>query len=211
MNLKEAFRYQTYLDTLMSGCQSYITTPDHCLKTTEFHHKSVRNPDAADEEKVVEKENPYRISDIIAFAQWLIEQKITLTEAISSAKSLLTHNVDALVESNKFRQRIAGSMNAMLTQSRARKMTIQRQDYKFNAEGNQMAYNYDVDIATEELFDRSVVKRITFQLMAAADEVSAEVDSIMINTNVYYTPTLNVNGTFEDAMDAYLTFSKEET
>jgi len=211
MNLKEAFRYQTYLDTLMNGCQLYITTPDHCLKTTEFHHKSVRNPDAADEEKVVEKENPYHISDVIAFAQWLIEQKITLTEAISIAKSYLPHNVDALVESNKFRQRIAGSMNAMLGQLKARKVTTHRQDYKFNAEGNQMAYNYDVDIVNEELFDRSVVKRMVIQMMAAADETSAEIDSIMVNTDVLYAPRLSVNGTFEDAMDAYLTFSKDET
>ncbi len=48
MNLKEAFRYQNFLDTLLNGAVSSLTHPNHCLKVTKTHHCSKANSEAED-------------------------------------------------------------------------------------------------------------------------------------------------------------------
>lgn len=205
MNLKESFRYQSFLDSMMTNGRAYIGNADHCLTTKEIHHKSARNPDAADEEKIVEKEVPFHVNDIIEFMEWLIGEKMLLTESIGRAKAKLSNDMDALVESNKYRQSLAAAMKHMLMY-KSRKATTQLQDYKFNNEGNQMAYIYDVDMVYEENFNRDQIKNRIRELMASADEISTEIDSILINTEVDKIPLLDVNGDFEDCVKKFISY-----
>lgn len=205
MNLKESFRYQSFLDSMMTNGKAYISNADHCLTTKEIHHKSTRNPDAADEEKIVEKEVPFHVNDVIEFMEWLIGQKMFLTEAIGKAKAGLPQNMDALVESNKHRQTLASAMKYMLNY-KSRKATTQQQDYKFNNEGNQMAYLYEVETVFEEKFNRDQIKKRIRELMESADEISTEIDSILINTKVDVYPMLDVNSDFEDCVRMFLSY-----
>lgn len=208
MNLKESFRYQKFLDSLMNSACAYLRNPDHYMQTTERHMRSKRNPDAIDEEKVIQKECPFQISDVVAFMQWLISEKEELTAKIGSAKAYLANDMDAMVESNKYRQRMAEYLSVMLNNKPCTEVT-QARDYKFNNEGNQMAYCYDVEVTKTATYDVAEVKHLARSLLTRADEVSSEIDAKMVNTSVDYRVILDINLDFEDAVTHYIAYRAE--
>ena len=53
MNLKESFRYQKFLDTMMNQARRSLCDPDHILKVTKKHLRNAANPDAENVEEVV--------------------------------------------------------------------------------------------------------------------------------------------------------------
>ena len=42
MNLKEGFRYQNFLNTLMAEAETYLFSDDHLFKTTKKHMRRTR-------------------------------------------------------------------------------------------------------------------------------------------------------------------------
>ena len=203
MNLKEAFRYQTFLnDRLNMACLS-VSSRDHAYKITKKHLRSKANPDAEDKEEIVDNGIFYPNDDVIRFMESLVGEKYKLTTAIDSAKSHLDIDIDASVESNKFRQRVANAIGRMLTFAKTSSKTKDN-DYKFNVEGNQTMYYYEVETDFEEAYDRDQAKLIWHRLTEDSDAVSSAVDSAMINTSVDYDPPYNVNDSFEDMMERFL-------
>ena len=45
MNLKESFRYQNFLEGMMSEAGSNLASREHCLTTIKRHLRSKANPD----------------------------------------------------------------------------------------------------------------------------------------------------------------------
>lgn len=84
------------------------------------------------------------------------------------------------------------------------KRTERGTDYKFNAEGNQTPYYYDIEVVTSENFDRAKAKAAAQSVIAKADEVSVAIDTALINTWVEYEAPFNVNDSFDDAMVTFL-------
>ena len=134
---------------------------------------------------------------------YLIDEREKLTTAVGNAKASIGFDLDAAVEANKFRQTVSRNVNMMLRHKGAKK-TERGMDYKFNAEGNQTTYYYDVEVVTTEAFDRAKAKNAVRDLISKADKTSAAIDSAMINTHVEYEPPFNVNDTFEDVMAEFL-------
>lgn len=87
----------------------------------------------------------------------------------------------------------------------SRRQQVERgTDYKFNVEGNQTMYYYDIEVEAKEAFDRSKAKEIMRNLIQDADKTSAEIDAAMINTQVEYDAPFDVNDSFEDVMTEFL-------
>ena len=76
--------------------------------------------------------------------------------------------------------------------------------YKFNTVGDQVQYTYDVKEVTTIDFDRNKVKGLGKRLIEEADKVSAQVDKLMVELNVEYSPEFSVNDSFEDAVTQFL-------
>lgn len=203
MNLKESFRYQNFLDKLMRDACSSIQSREHSFKITKFHNKTKANPDAVDLTEVVEVEDFIPNDDVIRFMQWLITEREKLTKAISAAKVAVGFDIDAAVETNKFRQAANAAVKRMLT-NRAVKRIECGKDYKFNAEGNQMPYFYDIEITSTEAYDRATSRDFMRAAIAEADKVSADIDSAMINSTVDYVARFDVNESFEDVMAKFI-------
>ena len=203
MNLKEAFRYQNYLESLMKNAQNSIVQRDHCLKVTETHLRSKANPDAIDVVKEAETtEDFFPNDDVIRLLVWLITEREKLSVAINKAKQTIGFDIDAAVESNKFRQRACVGIKGMLIY-KASKCVRTGQDYKFNNEGVQTPYVYEVEAVYEEAFDRQKSKEIMRSMLSEADEVSAKIDQAMVNTLVDYDVVYDVNESFEDVMEKF--------
>lgn len=203
MNLKESFRYQNFLEGKLNDARYSISDRTHALKITKVHCKKKANPDADDITEVVEVEDFIPNDDVIAFMCWLVTERQKLTEAICTAKASLGFSLDAAIEANKFRQYTAGAVKSMLKYSPSKK-TEQGRDYKFNVEGNQTPYYYDIETSHEEAFTRDTAKKVVRSMITAADKTSAEIDSAMINTVVDYEPTFDVNDSFEDVMSEFI-------
>lgn len=199
MNLKESFRYQNFLDSKLNEARYSIIDRNHALKVTKVHLKKKANPEADDITEVVEVEDFIPNDDVIKFMYWLVSERQKLTEAICAAKASLDFSLDAAIEANKFRQCTASAVKGMLKCAPSKKIE-QGRDYKFNVEGNQTPYYYEIETSFEEAFNRDTAKKVVREMITSADKTSAEIDSAMINTIVDYTPVFDVNDSFEDVM-----------
>lgn len=206
MNLKEAFRYQNFLDRMMQEAAYFITQRGNCLHTIKFHNRTKVNPDAENSTEFEESEIKYTCDDVISFMESLIQHRTELSVAIDEAKAALAEeqfDIDAAVAANKFRQILHRSIKTMLGFTPTKK-TERGTDYKFNTEGNQMPYYYDLEVETSEAYDKENARSIMRSVILEADLVSSEVDSAMVNTKVLFKPQFDVNDTFDDAMTEFL-------
>lgn len=204
MNLKESFRYQNFLNHLMQSASTSIQSREHCFEVVKHHFKSKANPDASDIDEIVEYGEFYGNDVVIAFMKCLVAEREKLTTAINTAKSSIGFDLDSAIETNKFRQMVNTSIKKMLGYVPIKRVE-QGRDYKFNVEGNQMAYVYDIEVESKDAFDRNEAKSVMRSMITKADEVSSEIDAAMINTIVDYKPRFDINESFDDVMDEFIT------
>lgn len=203
MNLKESFRYQNFIESMLTTAKYNIGIPSHCLKITKTHKKQQVNADAVDLVEVVEAEDFQPNDAVIAFMVWLIQQREELTKAIGVAKSTIPFDLDAEISCNKSRQAVAEAIRDMLRIA-PYKRTEQGRDYKFNIEGNQMPYVYEIEVIGEEAYDKQCAKDLMRSIIAKADIVSSKIDEAMINTHVDYEPSIDVNEDFDGAVEYFV-------
>lgn len=203
MNLKESFRYQNFLENMLAYAGNSLTDREHSLTITKNHLRKKANAEAEDMIETVDVGEFFKNDDVLKFMTMLVEERSKLTNAIGKAKASIGFDLDAAIETNKFRQTVANRVKTMLRFT-ASKRTERGTDYKFNVEGNQTQYYYDIEVEANEAFDRSVAKDTMRKLILEADKVSAEIDSAMINTMVEYDASFNVNDSFEDVMTDFL-------
>ena len=204
MNLKESFRYLNFLDKMLESARMSVNDPSHCLKTTKTHLKKTANPEAENVVEVVEVDNFFETDMVIKFMTYLIQVKQTLTEAIGYAKKVrATFDIDAAIATNKYRQNVCSSLRYIQKYTPSKK-TEHNSDYKFNVDGNQVSYYYDVEVSKELAYDRNAAKRIMKDIIREADETSAKIDAAMISTMVDFEEPFDVNDTFEDVMAEFI-------
>lgn len=204
MNLKEAFRYQSFLDDLMSDAKRAITASANATKVVEHHKCSKANAEAKDFDETTEPTGElFECKDLMAFMATLVEEREKLGKAITAAKAKADIDIDAAAEANKFRRVYAESLRSMLRYTDSVRKT-QGTGYRFNAEGNQMPYRYDIEVEISVAFDRAEAKKTMLDALKMADEVSHQIDAIKVNTEVAdYEPPFDVNGSFADAMETF--------
>lgn len=203
MNLKESFRYQNFLESMMGFAGNSITDREHSLAVTKKHLRNKTNNEAEDMNEIVDFGEFHKNDDVLKFMLFLVNEREKLTTAIGKAKSSIGFDLDAAVETNKFRQTLVQRTKTMLRYTSSKKVE-RGTDYKFNAEGNQNQYFYDIEVESTEAFNRESAKCVMKEIATKADETSAKIDSAMINTQVEYIPPFNVNDSFEDVMEIFL-------
>ena len=203
MNLKESFRYLNFLDKMLESARMSVNDPSHCLKTTRTHLKKAVNPEAENVVEVVEVDDSFETDKVIEFMTYLIDVKQELTEAIGAAKQSITFDIDAAIATNKCRQNVCSTLRYVQRYTPSKKIE-RNTDYKFNVEGNQVSYFYDVEVSKELAYDRKAAKETMKSIIKQADEISAKIDAAMISTIVYFTEPFDVNDTFEDIMNDFI-------
>ena len=203
MNLKESFRYQKFLNTLMANASASIVAVDHCLKTVKVHKRNAVNPDAEDMTEEVEVPAFIPNDTMILFMSYLVDEREKLSIAIGKAKASIGFDIDAAVETNKFRQSLHSSIRRMMRYAPG-KSKSQARGYKFDINGVQQAYIYDVETTTSENYTKDTAKALMRNMITTADDVSARVDAALINTTVEYDPPYDVNESFEDVLETFV-------
>lgn len=228
MNLKEAFRYMNFLDDLINKAMAYLSEDSFVTKTKEVHLKSKVNPDAEDEvfENVspIDTDDEFDFGDsskssrrairdhstaldftkfnfdankIIDLIGEILEEREKLSVAISKAKKSADVDIDVATSSNRKRQIFARRLGTM-AKIKPSEIMLKGSDYKFNNEGNQVTYIYDIKQYTSIDFDRNKVKKLIKALSDKCDEVSSDIDRALIITDVEFEPKWSLVDTIED-------------
>ena len=207
MNLKEAFRYQNKLQRLMDDAQDILSRDKNVTKVanTSLRHKV--NPEAQDETTFDLPDTEYaeQITEVAVFLMFLLGERERLSQAIRTAKREMDMDFDGEVSLNSKRQEIAAVFRHMgEIRSSENLHPGAGLGYKFNAEGNQVAYRCDLKKVTTINFDRNKVRSYASCLSKKADQISSELDKRMVNTEVGYEAPFDVNETFAEVFQWYL-------
>ena len=204
MNLKEAFRYQNFLDRIFGVACISIEKRDHCLTQTRNHLYNKVNPDMENvKEEVKTEEDFFANDDVIQAMLFLTEEKEKLSIAINKAKESIDMDIDAAVSVNKYRQLLNKSVAFMMRLNPCTRIETGIAQ-KFNSTGDPVDYKYDVEVTSVEAYDRKAAKKIMKEVISEADKTSAAIDFVKVNTTVDYTPVFDVNDSFEDVMNTFL-------
>lgn len=200
MNLKEAFRYQSFIQRTFSEACGILKSRPNMLKATEHHMISAADPDAQD--KDVERPRPAFDPDpekVIELMDSLIRARENLTKAIAEAKNEIQNELDALIETNKMRQNMYESIQVALNMP-TKEVKTTGTGYKFNNDGNQMPFSYDITYTPELRIPKARLTEKNAALRKKTNEASNRIDSIVINTNVNFTPPYDVDLTLEEIL-----------
>lgn len=205
MNIKTAFRYQNFLNTVISSARYKLSLVK--IRMTETHQRSLANTDAVDE--VIETENPDLAAGItaekcIALLFDLFNEKSALDKAIAEAKKASDFDFDAELNSNKARRELISFLSPYASCTNGEKMS-RGSDYKFNAEGNQVSYSYPVKVVSELTYDPGTLSEKIKALDTIADDISDKVDKFLLETEFDFTPAFDIHDKFDDIIKRYNT------
>ena len=206
MNLKEAFRFQNKLQSVMDEAQRIPARDANVMKVVNTYLRHKVMPEAEDETVLIVPDTEYyqQITKIAQFLLFLLDEKGKLLASIRKAKNALDVDMDNEVSLNVSRQNIARIFKGM-NNLRSSEQTIANggTGYRFNAEGNQISYCCDVKRVTTINFDRNVIRAELGKLNRQADETSTKIDLCLVTSKVDYAPPFDVNSSFADAFEQY--------
>ena len=208
MNLKEAFRFQNELQSMMDEAQSILGSTANITKVQNTYLRKKVMSEAENETTIDAPATEYseQITLVAEFLLHLLSEREKLSVAIFQAKAGLNlpAGLDGEVSLNSKRQEVAGLFRRMAG-LRSSEVLIPNggTGYRFNNEGNQVSYRCDVKRVTTINFDRNKIRKMCGDLSKKSDEVSAALDSVLVNTQVEYTVPFDVNDTFAEAFEAF--------
>lgn len=205
ITLKKSFELQNYLRGLLDSALSVLSYNDNITVTKQEHMRKKVLAEADDEEVVKPKRHEYgfNVNDLVDFACYVQQQMAILTAEINVAKRNSKHDLDGLIAVNNQKRKLLERMVAMST-VKARENTAKGIGVKFNGEGNQTTYSYDIKETTTIDFDRNKVKAIASRLRRELDEDSTTIDKMMLETNVYYSTIFEIGDDLEEAVMKFL-------
>lgn len=203
MNLKESYRYANFLKNLLDTASTYLSNRSFVTKTKQTHYRAKANTEAIDEVIELPKQYDENISPngILDFSVKVLKEQEALAAAIAKAKASTEINIDNAISLNKRKQSFISVLKSMERIQACERQTTGR-GYKFDVNGEQKPYTYDI---TEEItidFDRTDVKGLIKKYSKECDEVSAKLDEIEVSTKVDFEPAFDINDTFEDLVTA---------
>lgn len=213
MNIKEAGRYANYLNSMIFNLSMQLTLDANLYKTVEKHLRKKSNPDAEDEDIEVINETKITcpVNDLAHLVKTLVDEKNRLALAIETAKNSVQLDwvednihltIDTAVEYNKNLREFALKLKQI---SACKNSENKRQGTgrKFNAEGNQVNYYYDLEVTKTIDFDRQVVVELYKKTLDKTDVISRQIDEALLKDIVKFEPTYSFYDTMEDIIEKY--------
>ena len=202
--LREAFRYQNFLESLIQSCDSYLRNSNNTMKVVEEHLRSKVMPEAQDEKKdnIADRSLAVSADTLIDFMFRVYLEKESLSNAINDAKNQHCADMDMSMALNKTRQRIVDRLKSVAA-LKSRKVTTRGSAYCFNNDGNQVEYYYDIEVTSVPEFDRSKVKKLIQEMASKSDKISTRIDYYLTSVPVNFEPVFDINSSFEELAEEY--------
>lgn len=202
MKLKEAFRYQNALKLWIECAEDFLMDKDNVVIIKETHKKKNVNPDACDEQREVNNRSmDITPNEIINLLFDLVSEKNKVSTAISEAKRSVNIDLDCAIEINKTNQKLS-KIYRNLSNIKNVERTRQDKAYKFNAEGNQTSYFYEVEEIVSIDYDRDKVRKLQKKIETECDSKSTEIESLQLSIEVNHIPKYDVNDSFDNIVES---------
>lgn len=198
MILKDAYRYQKCLSTMIGQAETLLLNNSFVTSTTQKHNRKKANSEAEDE--IIEVDKPitdFTAMDVINFIADAIKEKQKISDAIVVAKRNTEIDIDSSISLNKIKQEYIGYLRRLAAMDSSERKTYGT-DYKFDVDGKQTSYRYEVIETTTIDFDRNDVRGLAKKLQKECDNISSKLDLIELTTDVEFTPKWDVNDTLEE-------------
>lgn len=199
MILKEAFRYQNYLTQLKNDISRFLYKDENILKREERLLYSSVNKDKEDEVEV--RVGEFDMDKVLELIDTVIAEKEGITKAISKTKTNCEYDIDALLEVNKFKASFIESLE-VLNNIKSKEVKTTNTDYKFNVNGEQLAYRFPTTIIETINFDRNKTKGMANTLSRDTDNVSNLIDRLNVTLEVDFEPKFNIKDSLEDILSS---------
>ena len=207
MNLKDAFRAQNKLQSLMEEASEILQDRDNILKVTTTHLRSKVMPETQDAvtEDAAPSEYADHIDQVASFLMAMLAEREKLSAAIYDAKTALPLDMDSETGLNRARQALA---NIFLRMTALRNSEVVLANggsgYRFNSDGNQVSYRCDAKRVTTINFNRNKIRSMATELGHKSDGISAKLDQCLVNTTVDYTLPFEMNDSFDVILTDYI-------
>lgn len=212
MTLKEAFRFQNKIQKLMDEAQGILSKEKNITTMEKTTLQSKMNPGSEDitVTEIPDTEYSEQITDIVVLLMFLLNEREKLSQAIRKAKQGMEIDFDGEVSLNAKRQEIANLFRKM-NEIRSSEVVLAGggTGYKFNADGNQVSFRCDLKRVVSISFDRNKIKSYTAGLSKKSDQISAELDRAMVNTEVAYEAPFDVNDGFAEVLQWHSSQNKD--
>lgn len=207
MILKEAFTYQNVLTAFVNKIIGMLSDTNYTVVTKQEHRRDKSKSANAEDWKmeVVQPVREYNIpaEKLITMLEDIAKEKMNLAVAIDVCKHTSPVSMDVLVEQNKLRSRLQ-SIFQHLGELKGGEKEFFSSDFTFNADGNQILYQYPVKEVTTIDFPRNTVKALQKKYTAEAAAVSLDIDKMQLTAELEdFTPRWTSTTTFDDLVEAY--------
>lgn len=209
ITLKKSFEVQNYLRGLSNEVLSILSYPSNVTKVTQEHKRKKAYAEAEDEIIIKPKTTELSVDTncLVNFALYLQGEIEKLTIAINKAKAGNDCDFDSMISINNCRRNLLNRLISMSNIKASETTTIGRAN-KFNGEGNQVSYNYDIKEITTIDFDRNRVRSIINRLRKEADEMSTKIDLMQLEAKVDFELALDIGDNLEDAIEKWKEINK---
>lgn len=203
ISLKKSFELQNKLSYLVTKAELLLNNEEFMFEKTVHHFKSRANSEAVDEDTKSDFNANFNFTPIqlIDFYVYLINKKIEVSDAIELAKSQSDYT--RVVNANIQRRELLKTLqNVYEYKSNVSKTS--RIAYKFNADGEQVEYEYDAEVVSTINFDRNVVRAIKARVSKQTNDASEFIDKCLATIEVEIQPLLfDIDDTLEDAIQTF--------
>lgn len=207
MNLKEAFRFQNKLSSLMEEVENIIRIPTNITKvqSTLQCSKVVKGTQDIVSYAVPATDYAEQITELTSFLMFLLGEKEKLYSEVQKTKATLDIDIDSETAMNAKRQEIASYFKSMNDIRSSEKLLVgEGVGYTFNTDGNQVPFKCDLKKVTTINFDRNKIRAYLEKLHKISDSVSEKLDIALVTSNVAYEAPFDVNASLNDIFENFM-------
>ena len=213
INLKEAGRFSNYFSQKLNELNGihYHIAPKLSTKT-EVHKISASLKEEKDETKEVVIEGTYDVSleTVEGLIKTLLSEKIKLSNAIAKAKSEMlvvvgdeTLAFDTAIEYSKSLRDISGGLYRALENMKESVLEKKGIGKTFNVEGNQIPYEYPIEVTTKLSFDKAEIKKSNKTMKDLANKLSVEIEEASSRKVIDFDSKFDYLDTLEELFEKF--------
>lgn len=204
ITLKKSFELQNYLKGLYDTGLRILSFSDNYTTTVQKHMKKKVYAEAEDEVITKPKATEYSFTciELVDFLSDIQSTMNELTLKINEAKHSHMPDFDGMIAINNSKRRLLSELERMVG-TKSKTTTCTGTDYKFNGEGNQVPYTYNVEEVTTIDFDRNQIKAIIRRLRTELDEYSTAIDEMQLSSTIDFATIYEIGDKLEDAVEKF--------
>jgi hypothetical protein len=205
ITLKKSFELQNYMKNLLHLALASLGLTENITTTTQEHMRT-KAFYGGEDETITKPKHPdftHEVMDVVDFACDIQREMDLLTIAINNAKHSHEKDFDSMIAINN-RKRALLTRLEIMSSIKPTETIKSGQAWKFNEEGNQVAYSYDIKEVTTIDFDRNVIKSIISRIRKELDEYSVAIDEMQLETMVDFNTIYEIGDSLEDAIEKFI-------